>query len=78
MWEPQPLTTLRASKACRGETLLYLLHIRKIMQVAVFWLVTLLYSLVGGYQHFRASSYLHLAATKMEVACFSRNFGIHL
>jgi hypothetical protein len=21
MWEPQPLTTLRASKACRGENL---------------------------------------------------------
>jgi hypothetical protein len=23
MWEPQHLTTLRASKACRGETLLF-------------------------------------------------------
>jgi hypothetical protein len=24
MWEPQPLTTLRASKACRGENFTFL------------------------------------------------------
>jgi hypothetical protein len=26
MWDPQPLTTLRASKACRGENFTFTLH----------------------------------------------------
>jgi hypothetical protein len=26
MWEPQPLTTLRASKACRGENFTFTLN----------------------------------------------------
>jgi hypothetical protein len=27
MWEPQPLTTLRASKACRGENFTFYLQV---------------------------------------------------
>jgi hypothetical protein len=29
MWEPQPLTTLRASKACRGENFTFLPYLEE-------------------------------------------------
>jgi hypothetical protein len=38
MWEPQPLTTLRASKACRGENLIIIIIIIIIINFNVAWI----------------------------------------
>jgi hypothetical protein len=86
MWEPQPLTTPRASKACRGKnfTFTFTFYYYPIIQRYIAWVTESLFSssfrfllllLLGGYTSVKSFVSLQFLNLRHSIGLLGREIG---